>query len=380
MKLLYIRQISPVYRCVETAFEKLGIDYTPLDYNFSDMEKDDTFCGLLSGSIAGTGYDAVFSFGFIPVASGVCQSFQVKYLSWVYDCPLPFMNQEPLLNSCNEVFFFDRIQAHSYASAGVNAHHLPFAVDTEYFANLLKIRKDAVGNDSEKMIYSADISLAADIYRNGYSELGSRLQPYLRGYFEGIVSAQSKLYGAYLIPELVTDDLVAAVGQCYNSNAAVKKMPGVSPDRQDVEYMLACEVTNRERLGAMELLKESRRYNVEFYNDIKDDYSRLSFIYSGSRINLNITNKAVQSGIVPQALEIMACGGFLLTNYQEEIAEYLKPGEACVIYESMEDLADKAAYYLEHEAQRLKLAQAGRELVEQNFTFEEKIRSMFGTL
>lgn len=380
MKLLYIRRISPAYRCVETVFERLGIDYMPLDYNFSDMEKDDTFCELLGGSIAGTGCDAVFSFGFIPVVSGVCQSLQIKYLSWVYDCPLPFMNQEPLLNSCNEVFFFDRIQAHSYASAGVNAHHLPFAVDTAYFTDLLRTGKAAVGNAAEKMSYSADISLAADIYRNGYSELGSRLQPYLRGYFEGIVSAQSKLYGAYLIPELVTDDLVAAVGQCYNNNSSVKKVPGAVPDRQDVEYMLACEVTNQERLGAIELLRESRHCKVELYNDIKDDYSRLPFIYSGSRINLNITNKAVQSGIVPQALEIMACGGFLLTNYQEEIAEYLKPGEACAIYESMEDMADKAVYYLEHETQRLKLARAGHELVEQNFTFEEKIRSMFGTL
>ena len=60
MKLLYIRRISPAYRCVETVFERLGIDYMPLDYNFSDMEKDDTFCELLGGSIAGTVCDAFF--------------------------------------------------------------------------------------------------------------------------------------------------------------------------------------------------------------------------------------------------------------------------------------------------------------------------------
>ena len=68
----------------------------------------------------------------------------------------------------------------------------------------------------------------------------------------------------------------------------------------------------------------------------------------------------------------------MLTNYQEEIAEYLRPGEACVMYESIEDMYEKASYYLVHDTQRMQIAACGRELIERDFTFESRIREMLG--
>lgn len=68
----------------------------------------------------------------------------------------------------------------------------------------------------------------------------------------------------------------------------------------------------------------------------------------------------------------------MLTNYQEEIAEYLQPGEACIMYESIEDMYEKASYYLAHETERERIAVRGRALVEQEFTFERRIREMLG--
>ena len=72
----------------------------------------------------------------------------------------------------------------------------------------------------------------------------------------------------------------------------------------------------------------------------------------------------------------MGCQGFVLSNYQEEIAEHFVPGEECVLYESLEDMYIKADYYLKHEAERERIAAAGYEKVKRDFAFEQRLRDM----
>ena len=389
MRLLFVRWASFMRWGIEAAFNKLNISYDVLDYSSTDWERDDAFCEILEDRLKGNSYDAVFSVNFMPLASMVCQNMQVKYYSWVYDNPIHIRDLTPLLNDCNEVFFFDGQQAAGYAAAGVNAHHLPLAASTEVFRGAINNGgvNNAAGGAS---CFTADVSMVGQLYSTDYAAYTSVLEPYLKGYLEGIIAAQSKLYGAYLIPELVRDDLLEAMNRCYDEKLkGVKNLEGFRMGRRELEYMLACEVTNRERRLVLALL--AAHYDTVLYSagradDIKglrqggyiDYLTQMPAVFAGSRINLNVSLKAVQSGIPLRVLDIMACGGFVLTNYQEEIAQLLMPGEACVVYESIEDMYEKAAFYLAHEAERQRIAAAGRELVARDFTFEERIRSMFG--
>ena len=378
MRLLFIRWASFMRWGIERAFVKLNINYEVFEYNFIDWESDDNFCEILHDRLRSSRYDMVFSVNFMPLASDVCQEAQVKYVSWIYDNPLHIRNLNPLLNSCNEVFFFDRCQAEQFAAAGVNAHHLTLASSPKVFDEAVE---GIISKNVEQ--YKADISMVGQLYRTDFGAYSSVLEPYLKGYLEGIISAQSKVYGAYLIPELIGGDLLEAVNACYE-----KKINGFKMQFRELEYMLACEVTNRERQLVMALLAayyDTVLYSGEDVEGIKglrcggyvDYLTQMPLVFSRSKINLNVSLKSIQSGIPLRVLDIMACGGMVLTNYQEEIAEYLYPGECCVIYESIEDMYEKAKFYLEHESDREKIAAAGRELIEQNFTFEDRIRTMF---
>lgn len=389
MKLLFIRWTSFMRWGIEEAFKKLNIDYDVFEYNFTDWEKDERFCAMLEDRLVTGAYDIVFSVNFMPLASTVCMDRQIKYYSWVYDSPLHIRDLTPLLNDCNEVFFFDRQQTESYAAAGVNAHHMPLAASTQVFDEAISSvdRDNAAKGDAEK--YRAEVSLVGQLYATDYAAYTSVLEPYLKGYLEGIIAAQSKLYGAYLIPDLVRSDLLEAMNICYMDKLKnVNGMQDFRMGKRELEYMLACEVTNRERRTALSLL--APRYNTVLYSsnpagDINglrqggyiDYLTQMPIIFKNSKINLNISLKAIQSGIPLRVLDIMACGGFVLTNYQEEIAEYLRPGEACVMYESIEDMYEKASYYLAHDTERIQIAACGRELIEQEFTFESRIREMF---
>ena len=154
--------------------------------------------------------------------------------------------------------------------------------------------------------------------------------------------------------------------------------------RRELEFMLACETTGRERYMALALL--SGHYQVDLYStdedkrlrDVRyrgyaDYYSQMPLVFSQSKINLNISLKTIRTGIPLRVTDVMGCGGFVLSNYQEELGEYFAIGEECAVYESMEDLFLKAKYYLEHEDERQKIAAAGFERVKRDFTFRDRL-------
>ncbi len=79
-------------------------------------------------------------------------------------------------------------------------------------------------------------------------------------------------------------------------------------------------------------------------------------VFHNSKINLNITLKTIQTGIPLRAWDILGCGGFLLSNFQQELCEYFIPGEDFIYYESIDDATEKAAYFLTHENERKEIA------------------------
>jgi spore maturation protein CgeB len=85
-------------------------------------------------------------------------------------------------------------------------------------------------------------------------------------------------------------------------------------------------------------------------------------IFNRSRINLNIHNWfGLGSAMNLRLFEVPAAGGFLLTDWVDEIAGTYQDGRHIACWRSVAELRDKIAYYLGHEAERLAIAQAGRE-------------------
>lgn len=374
-KLLYFQWHSFMNRGIERALYKLELEYDTFFYQFTDWEKDDEFCSLFSQKIKSGAYCKVFSVNFAPLISNICEQYQIPYISWIYDCPLHIRNLKPLENRCNTVYFFDRRQAEEAEKASVNAKHMPLAVDTEVFY--------VHPGPEEQKKYSTDVSLVGKLYQTEYQYYIQPLNGYQRGYLEGIIQSQMKIYGGYLIPELITDELLADLNVSYGKASGNQ----VVMDRRELEFLLACETTGRERYLALALLSQhfktviystqkDERLTAADYKGYADYYKDMPYIFRLSGINLNITLKAIQTGIPLRVLDVMGCGGFVLTNYQEEIAEHFVNETDCAMYESLEDLYAKVQFYLKHDTERQRIAQSGMEKVRRDFTFEERLRKM----
>ena len=99
-------------------------------------------------------------------------------------------------------------------------------------------------------------------------------------------------------------------------------------------------------------------------------------VFRQSRINLNITSKTIEHGVPLRVFDILACGGFCLTNYQTGIAELFTDGQDLVMYGSIEDAVDKVKYYLSHEEERKKIADTGYRTLKEQHTFDHRAQEI----
>lgn len=330
------------------------------------------------------GFDCVFTFNFSPVISNNCKRFNIPYIAFIYDSPLISLYSYTIINPCNYVFIFDKKQYLELKNAGINTvYYAPLA------ANIKRLTKQVNDNSTGKCdIYRGDISFVGSMYNEKHNLFDrlKNLPPYVSGYLDAIMQSQLKVYGYYFIDKLLTPDIIKEL----------QKSVPVYPNKDGVEtieyvyanYFLARKMASIERADILGRLSEL--FNVNLYTPNPtpelplinnkgaiDYYYDMPYVFNNSKINLNITLRSIQSGIPLRCIDIMAAGGFLLSNYQEDFYDSFIPGKDCVLYESIEDCINKCRYYLSHESERTQIAQNGLGRIRDNHTYEIRLSQIF---
>jgi spore maturation protein CgeB len=78
--------------------------------------------------------------------------------------------------------------------------------------------------------------------------------------------------------------------------------------------------------------------------------------------------------------EVPGAGGFLLTSSADNLGEYFIPGKEIAVFDSLDDLAGKASYYLSHPEERLAIRQAGCERARRDHTYERRLRDVLTSM
>ena len=122
---------------------------------------------------------------------------------------------------------------------------------------------------------------------------------------------------------------------------------------------------------------------------IKGSYAESDFIplLQGAAINLGFTHFQGQPGtnsekrqVRLREFEIPMAGGFYLTQDCEELHALYKVGEQIAVWQDESDLIDKIRYYLNHPAEREKIARAGQTHCLAHHTWANRFRSLLQDL
>ncbi len=389
-KILYWQWHSFLKTGAERALRSLVPEVTVFSYQLENWEKDDRFCETFLAALKKEPFDAVFSVNFNPLISQICQEQGVPYLSWVYDAPLHIRDLSPLKNEVNRAYFFDRGEAETLRSEGYPVMDLPLAGDVVTFQQTIKEASSA-----ERERFRSEIALVGQLYQTEYAYYMGPLTPYQRGFLEGILNAQGKVYGGYFLPELLTKELLNGMNERYHAASG----GSAAITEKELIYLLAQEITGRERLMALSLL--GRRFPVDLYSTNEDErlpkwdeargagvrchayidyYSMMPLVFASAKINLNISLKCIRTGVPLRVFDVLSCGGFLLTNFQAELPELFNPGEELVCYQSMEELVTLTDFYLKHDEERRRVAENGRQRIEADYTPEKQMKKILEKL
>lgn len=105
-------------------------------------------------------------------------------------------------------------------------------------------------------------------------------------------------------------------------------------------------------------------------------FEQAAEIYSQSKIVFNIS---INNDLNMRTFEGMSTKSFMLTSYNDEVASVFEDGKHLVLYKSMDEAVEKARYYLEHNEEREKIAQAGFEEVRNKHTFVHRAKQVLDT-
>lgn len=98
----------------------------------------------------------------------------------------------------------------------------------------------------------------------------------------------------------------------------------------------------------------------------------LPSVYYHTLININVFHAQCFNSTNPRVYDVLAAGGFLLTEYRPAIVEEFTPGEHLVCYRNLDELRERCEYYLEHVDEREAIARAGQQRVLERCTYSQR--------
>lgn len=193
--------------------------------------------------------DIAFSINFFPFLSDVCNIFHIRYVSWTVDSPVMELYSKQIKNEWNRTFIFDKADFDDVSPFNPgHIFHLPLGANTgkkeilfshqsipniaeasvnQYISQNLKSKGEKfedmgrwcngynvgfsnVVKNSDIQKFSHDVAFVGSLYSEKcpYDKLSPKAPASLRGYLDGIMAAQERVYGYYFIDELLSDEVV----------------------------------------------------------------------------------------------------------------------------------------------------------------------------
>ena len=352
---------------------------------FDPNVPDDTQNQILKEQLIQKYYDCVISYLFIPAVSDLCAEQHIPYLSWTYDSPLTALFTRSIFHNTNYTFIFDKKQCERLVTAGApHIFHMPLAVNLDRIGALDITKEDEAS-------FSHDICFIGSLYENNtYNTVIQQFPDHLQ-IKQKLYLMQNMCYweAPRPWPEFPQECIDYLYNECH-----IADWNQTSLMTDPIYFGLLFyprKLAQLERITVLNTL--GVHFDVHLYTNSPTDYLQNIHIHPGvnyytdmnkifylSKINLNITLSSIESGIPQRILDIMGCGGFVLTNAQPELEDYFEIGKEIEIFHNIDELIEKCHYYLTHEKERLTIAMNGYKKIRDCFSYPTQLQKMISIM
>ncbi|SFB95008.1 CgeB family protein [Butyrivibrio sp. YAB3001] len=380
IRILVVNPYSYINEDIVVALKSMyGDDHIEeIKHVFKDagIYEDEDFAKSLKKKIEDMRCDVVISTNFFPIVATACNECAVPYIAWTYDTPMNVVPCEQMRYETNYIFLFDRMEMEKYRQMGYNRFwYMPLGVNTKKYERFKASQK-----------YCHDIAFMGKMYKSKLPMIRHGLSEGMLQYLDKLADTQYKIFGKYIIEDMITDPIIDEINR---EHAAIGYDLIIS--KQQLAYAMSEYVTYLDRMGLLEMM--GRRFQTHLYTYDIDDNDKaflkdvkihgpvnydteMPILFKSAKISLSGSMRAARSAIPLRALDILGCGGFLLSSVQPELEEYFKDREEVVLFRSIEEAIDLAGYYLSHEDERIKIAQAGLNRVKKDFKYTDRLNKM----
>ncbi len=306
------------------------------------------------------------------VGSHLWEDLRIPYLVFCFDMPL---GQEDFFRAWGAsdlmtVFCWDLRYKAFFDACGVKrCFHLPLGVNARVFG------KTAAGSGDEVSFVGSINARLLDCELPCAGELRLVQKRFLE------LKAQQPCvpFEDLLVQAACSSGVLPPAFETFRGSAGYARFVGDLLAQADARY----------RLAAIRSVQSIRVFGNEdwlrllppsvFAGEI--GYGRdLADVYHSSGINLNLTNSHLQTAVNQRVFDCPAAGGFLLSDYRADLEQFFEPHREIIFFRTLDEMADLIAKYRAEPHARQKIAQAARQRVLAEHTWDCRMRTMLNML
>ena len=308
--------------------------------------------------------DWVFSINFSPAIASLCGRLGLPYLSWTID-PLPRSRVQILDGTQPKLCLALAHDPHMVArfqDLGLPAQHMLLAAPAQ--------RRHPVTDAQALAPYQCDASFAGGSLVDELLSLDRMLTP---------LGGDSLSGQALSWAQKITD--ACAQDPAYSGLASLGGWDALPPVLQNH----CAALTDREQLirlmdGALtalyrqQTISRLKHWSGDMhiwgdagwsaihpgYKGFADHGDELTRIYCASAVNLDIPRLYQRQSVTMRVFDILAAGGFLLTEHNPALADILVAGQHVAFYNASDNLTDIIKDWINRPDERKAIALAGR--------------------
>lgn len=362
---------STLQGCADT-YVRLGHIIKVIDL---DLLKEE----ILEREVIEARSDFVFCINHMGLPPELLLKVKIPHACWFIDDPFYWVKEDPA-SSYRAIFIWDKAFIPKLKKFGFNhVYPLPHCANQEIFHKV-------DFSDSDLKEYRCDVSFMGGSYYRSFEILEGLLKEWnetkIREISDEVIRIQSENLSLHIYDILET---VQAMHQYYIPFA----------DREGMIMfgrILAGAASSRYREKVVNSLT---RFDLRLYGDggwenlLKGEKVKyLGFVpdrdilklFIASKINLNLATTQIKTILGERPFEILAVGGFVLTDYCSDIGSLFELDKEIACFREAGELEEKIGYFLNHPKEREEIARRGQERVLREHTYKHRMEQLVNTM